>query len=110
MINVSPMDSSKSNDKRHDTRISIAFPTRWDGLSGHHTAHVTDISLSGCYIDTLANMPARGLVCFEVQLPNQQWLELKGFVVNTFPGMGYGIHFSSLSHEAITIIKRLISE
>jgi hypothetical protein len=95
-------------DKRHHNRISIALPVRWNGLSGNTEAHVSDLSLNGCYIDTMASIPTTGTLSFDVQLPTGNWLELKGSVVKAFPGIGYGIQFLDLSKEAQLAIANLI--
>ena len=45
------------NERREDERARVSIEARWEGLSGQHKARVADLSLGGCFIDTLGQSP-----------------------------------------------------
>jgi hypothetical protein len=71
-----------SDERRDEERIPLSLEVRWEGVM--HSARVSDISVDGCYIDTIAATVAVGeLVSFELKLPGGEWLPLRGEVTHT---------------------------
>lgn len=58
-----------SDERRTDKRLPLPLEARWESQSGDHAARVSDISLGGCYIETLGRVKVGDTVSFEVQLP-----------------------------------------
>lgn len=55
-MRLCPLTSGKrcgmADERRVAERVRLLLETRWQGLSGQHTARVYDLSLGGCYIET----------------------------------------------------------
>ena len=76
--------------------------------SGKRQARVSDISLGGCFIDTIANLRAGEAVSFKVKVTESEWIELTGEVRYVLPGFGFGVLFAPLSAEQKSLIEHLI--
>lgn len=87
------------NERRDDKRVRLPLEMRWDGKASGHTARVYDISLSGCYIESIAHVTMGERIGFEVQLPTGSWLPLHGEVVHYQPDMGFALRFLDLSEQ-----------
>ena len=95
-----------TDERRDEERIPLSLEVRWEGVS--HSARVGDISVDGCYIDTIAGTVAVGeLISFEVKLPSGEWLPLRGEVTHTMPGIGFGLCFPFLTDEEQRLIAQL---
>jgi hypothetical protein len=81
---------------------------RWESLSGKHTARISDMSLSGCYVETMAQVTVGELIRFVVQLPTGRWMPLVGEAVYHLPGMGFGMRFKNLTDTQKEMITSLI--
>ncbi len=94
-----------SDERRQHERVRFPLEVRWEGLSGRHSARVYDLSLSGCYIESLGQVQLHERVSFHIQSPTGRWLSLAGEVVHAQPNMGFGIRLTGLSElqrEALT--------
>jgi hypothetical protein len=97
-----------SDERRDEERIPLSLEVRWEGVM--HSARVSDISVDGCYIDTIAATVAVGeLVSFELKLPGGEWLPLRGEVTHTMPNVGFGLCFTFLTDEEQRLITQLNS-
>lgn len=86
-----------NEEQRHHERIRFPMEARWEGLSGKHVARVYDISLTGCYIETLRQVQLNEQIVFEIQSPTGRWLPLQGKVMHFQPNMGFGVGFINIS-------------
>ncbi len=91
---------------RQNERVQVPLEVRWHGLSGKHNARTSDISLGGCYIESLAQVTVGERILFEIQLPSGRWIPLSGHVVHHHVGLGFGVRFSLLSD----MVKRMLEE
>jgi hypothetical protein len=93
-----------NEEQRQSERIRFPMEARWEGLSGKHVARVYDISLTGCYIETLGQVQLNEQIRFEIQSPTGRWLPLQGRVIHYQPNLGFGVGFitiSELQHNAL---------
>jgi len=95
-------------ERRAEERIPLFLELRWQSLSGKHTARISDISLGGCYVETMGQVTMGDLIRFEVQLPTGRWMPLIGEVVYHLPGMGFGLRFRTLTESQKQMIASLI--
>src|SRR5215212_3841250 len=85
-------------------RIRFPMEARWEGFSANHVARIYDISLTGCYIESLRQVQLNEEIRFEIQSPTGRWLPLRGKVMHYQPNMGFGVGFikmSELQHNAL---------
>ncbi len=97
-----------SEERRAEERVPLMLELRWQSLSGKHTARISDISMGGCYVETMGQVTTGDLIRFEVQLPTGRWMPLIGEVVYQHPGMGFGLRFRTLTESQKQMIASLI--
>ena len=103
--------SGSMQDKRSDPRIpliaavevtEVATGTRLD-------ARTSDISRTGCYIDTLNPTPVKTVVRVRLTHAGEE-LELPARIVYVSPGLGMGVRFDEdLSPAQIACLDRWLS-
>jgi len=86
-------------DRRSKPRLSVSLDAVWDGANGNHPARITDLSMGGCYLDTVGETMTGEIVCFRVSLADGDWLYLEGEVRHHRAGMGFGVRFVDLEQQ-----------
>ena len=97
-----------SEDKRSDQRVSTNLPARWGGVTGDHEGRVEDLSLWGCFLNTVGRADVGEVIGVEVKLPTGDWLALGGEVTSYQQGIGFGIKFTFLTEEEEETLKELL--
>lgn len=92
--------------KKERTTVSLDIILEWS--SGRREARISDLSLSGCFVDCLTFMRQGENVSFKVNISEGDWAELHGEVVYVFAGLGFGVRFNSLSENEQSLIEYLI--
>ena len=105
---AAPGVAAAADERRRDERVRFPLEVRWEGLSGRHTARVYDISLSGCYIETLGDVQTGERLSFEIQSPTGRWLQFEGRVVHHQRNMGFGLRLVNLSDARRDALSRLL--
>lgn len=95
-------------ERRVAERVPLMLELRWQSLSGKHTARISDMSVGGCYVETMGQVTVGELIRFEVQLPTGRWMPLVGEVVYHLPGMGFGIRYRNLTEGQRQMIESLL--
>ena len=95
-------------NRRSDNRLGINLRARWDGISGQQEARISDISLGGCYVDSLSRVDLGEFVALELELPSGEWLPLRGEVTTCQEGVGFGLRFVSLTEEEKSALEQLL--
>jgi len=98
-------------DKRNATRVAfIAAVEVTEVATGTRlSARTSDLSRTGCYIDTLNPTPSRTLV--QVHLTHHgEVLDILGRIVYVSPGLGMGVRFDEdLSPAQLNVLDRWVS-
>ncbi|HKP71748.1 MAG TPA: PilZ domain-containing protein, partial [Pyrinomonadaceae bacterium] len=87
------------HERREDERARVSIEAWWEGLSGRHGARVSDISMGGCFIDTLGKADIGELIVFAIKKPDGRWLQLRGQVASTDPNVGFSLAYSYLTED-----------
>ncbi|HKR59131.1 MAG TPA: PilZ domain-containing protein [Pyrinomonadaceae bacterium] len=95
-------------NRRSNNRVGINLRARWDGISGQQEARIGDISLGGCYVDSLSRVDVGEFVALEVELPSGEWLPLRGEVTTCQEGVGFGLQFVGMTQEEETALKQIL--
>ena len=86
-----------SDERRKHNRVPALIELIWEGATGKYEARTSDISTSGCFIDTIARVSVGEMIKFKLRLPAGDWIELQGEVVYTQPNLGFGVCFTTIS-------------
>lgn len=93
---------------RQHNRIAISLDVVLDAGSGKLDARISDISLGGCYVDTIVQVSVGETMRFKVRLPMGHWVQLYGEIIHYTQGFGFGIRFSQIAEEDLILIEQVI--
>jgi hypothetical protein len=96
------------DEQRREERVPLILDVRWEGLSGAYAARISDISLGGCYVESIGQVTVGEEVRFEVQLPTGRWMRLKGVVVHHLSHLGFGVEFTGLTMMERNLLTHVI--
>src|SRR5262249_52402309 len=97
-----------TDERRGAPRIKGVFDGTWQGASGKSAARMSDISISGCYVDSLAT-PAQG-ERIRVQLHLTQGpLSVEAEVVYVELHRGFGLRFVDLTPAAFDVLSEVVA-
>ncbi len=87
------------DERRSRPRLSVNLEAVWDSATDNHPALITDLSLGGCYMNTVGEIMTGEMVGFRVLLPDGDWLYVEGEVRHHTVGRGFGVQFADLDPE-----------
>jgi len=97
-----------NKERRQHQRYKHLLEGQWAGASGTGTCRVTDISLGGCFIQTLA-LPAVGEeTTVTIHMGNHR-LAFAGRIAYVESGMGFAVQFQNVDSEEIRQIVELLN-
>ena len=99
-----------ADDLRRSKRVPLILEVRLASVSGNQTARTGDISLGGCYIESLCAVTPGEPISFEVQLPSGNWIRLDGEVTYHFPNMGFGVRFTDLPQVERGLLSEVVDD
>lgn len=88
-----------TDKNRKHTRVPLLIEVLWEGAAGKYEARTSDISLGGCFIDTIGQMAIGETISFKLCLPTDEGIELQGEVMYELPRAGFGVRFANLSDD-----------
>ncbi len=97
--------------RRQDTRFACtgSVEIRQEGIGPPLWATLSDISINGCYAETLAPLPAKTKLRIKVNSRGYEFMAV-GEVRTCHPQVGMGINFTQLSVEDRDRLDQLVSE
>lgn len=90
------------NERRSAERIKGPFDARWSGASG--VCRVPDLSINGCYINSLSSQAVDSKMVVTLVTPKGQTLELPGVIVSVDAGIGFAVRFTDLPEAVRTAL------
>jgi PilZ domain len=97
-----------NEERRQARRVPIVLEATWDGSAGIHEARVTDVSMTGCFIDTIGHAARGDMVQLSFRLPNGKLETVRGIVAHRQGHTGFAIAFVELSEEQNEVIAHLL--
>ena len=79
-----------------------------ESASGRREARVSDISIGGCYVDSILSVSVGEEVSFDLVHPNGGRLPFTAEVAYHFDGIGFGVRFTNLNEEQKLFLERII--
>ncbi|MEK6322683.1 MAG: PilZ domain-containing protein [Acidobacteriota bacterium] len=89
------MDSERRQSKRGDLFTEVEY----EGGGIRAETRISDISLSGVFIDALSPLPVGAALKVTFTLPGGERVVTEGVVVHSQPSIGMGVSFTSLKPE-----------
>jgi hypothetical protein len=94
-------------EKRRHGRLPIVVECSVEGISGHGSMRLSDLSVSGCYVDTSTSVPLGAAVVIATVLQNQP-VVLTGRVAHTQPRIGFGVQFDALGADVVGLLQQFV--
>ena len=106
---MSQIPKNMSNENRRKSeRTSLVLEANWDG--SQVPMRVTDISMGGCYLDTIGQAKPGESVTVNIVLPNGKVMTVSGIATYLQTHTGFGISFTNLSEEQRELIAGLLAK
>lgn len=102
--------ADETSDRRNAPRYPLVLaaevvePSRGAGLS----ARTSDLSLTGCYLDTLTPLPRGAQVRVSI-IYRREVFEAAGRIMYVSPGMGTGVAFEQIDSEQQARLERWLA-
>lgn len=87
-------------------QVNVSLDVVWQGAAGKYDARMGEISMEGCFIDSMGQEALGETIYFKVHLPSGIWVTLQGEVVYQEYPIGFEVRFSNLTQEN----RRLLAE
>jgi len=100
-------NDSHGTERRQHQRVSAPFEGHWDGVSGSNRCRIGDVSLGGCFVQTLA-LPKMGEKTTVTIAIEGQEFALPGRVIATEAGQGFSIQFDADAVNGMAEFKRVV--
>ncbi len=96
-------------ERRQSTRGALFTEVQYEGAGIHAETRISDINLSGVFIDALSPLPVGAALKLSFTLPSGQRVATEGVVVHSQPRIGMGVAFTSLKPEDAKLIQEAIA-
>jgi hypothetical protein len=80
-------------DRRGAPRVTVPLDGSCSGQSGFRSVRICDLSVTGCFVESLEPMTPGQRIAIQVQLPTRGTIDLDAAVVYSSPPMGFGVRF-----------------
>lgn len=95
-------------EKREHERRQLLCEAVLEFSSGTREARISDISLGGCYIDSIASVVEGESIALMIAIPSGESMRFTANVAYLLPGFGFGIHFTDMTEERTVFLNQLI--
>jgi len=85
-----------TDEKRKHGRQSLVMEASWEGSGIKSRARTVDISATGCFIDTLAEVEIGETLNLKLTL-HGQYISMQAVVKYRMPSLGFGVRFTKIS-------------
>ena len=96
------------NERRHSKRGVLITEVSYEGAGIRAETRISDINLSGVFIDALSPLPEGAAVKLSFTLPGGQRIATDGVVVHSQPRIGMGVAFTDLKPEDAMLIQQAL--
>jgi hypothetical protein len=94
---------------RKADRISYLKEVELEFASGKRSARISDISVGGCYIDTIAQVPVAEPLSLNISSSNGESMQFNGRVAYVLENFGFGVEFVDLSDKQRDFLNSIIT-
>jgi hypothetical protein len=95
-------------EQRKDTRVPVRLEVEWGSLPSRCPDTTSDVSLGGCYVESLNSVKVGQVLNLSLSLPSKKTLRFRGEVRYYQPTIGFGVRFLQLSPFEQATLEALI--
>jgi hypothetical protein len=109
-LSAAPADTFEQDmaERRQHPRLGNRFDGNWTGASTRSHCQVADLSLAGCYVNSLVAPAPRETTVVTVNLGAHS-IALRGEVVYVEAGMGFAVKFHDLAPDDLKQLHELVA-
>ena len=85
------------DERRKHGRLPVVLEASWEGSGSRSLARTTDISLTGCFIDTQGEVGIGEIVNIKLITHERNCISVQGVVMYYQRGVGFGVRFTGIS-------------
>jgi len=89
-------------------RVNFIAQIELESASGKREVRVTDLSVGGCYIDSIMSVKVDEPLKFDLVHPKGGRLPFTGAVAYHFDGVGFGVRFTDINEEQKLFLSRIV--
>jgi hypothetical protein len=97
-----------NQERRQHKRVSRPFEGSWRGASGATSCRISDVSLGGCFVQTLATPTPGDDTHVTITFGKDLSMTFVGKVIYVEPNMGFAVRFNTLDEEGSQEVHRLL--
>ncbi len=97
-------------EQRETERTPVVLEATWSGSTVGSPVRVTDISMGGCYLDTIGRAEPGESVLISLILAEGKLVTLSGIATYAQTHTGFGVRFTNLSEEQSELIAGLLAK
>lgn len=90
-------------------QVNVSLDVVWHGRAGKYDARVSEISLEGCFIDSMGQEVLGETIDFKMHLPAGPWVTLRGLVTYQEYPIGFELRFTDLTAENKRLIAQVVA-
>lgn len=90
-------------------QVNVSLDVVWHGTAGKYDARLSEISLEGCFIDSMGQETLGETISFNVRLPSGIWVKLEGEVISREYPIGFEVRFTHLIDENRRMLMQVIA-
>ena len=98
------------NERRKSPRAKVNLPARWEGVLTQQSAHVTNLSKTGCFVLSGGTVEPRELIRLEITFPDESQIYPWAEVVEEASDIGFAVRFTSLEDEELVRLEQYVSQ
>jgi CheY-like chemotaxis protein len=90
-------------------QVAVSLDLVWQGTAGKYDARMSELSLEGCFIDSMGQEIVGETIEFKVHLPAGPWITLQGVVTHQEYPIGFELRFTELTEENRALLMQVIA-
>ncbi len=106
-VSVTLSAAPAGRERRRYPRVRGPFEGEWAGASGNREARIWDLSIGGCYIDSLNDQRPGEHIDVDIPMPEGH-IHAGGKVVYSTPNQGFAVHFTEVADDDRDVLRRAV--
>lgn len=90
-------------------QVNVSLDVVWQGAAGKYDARMGEISLDGCFIDSMGQEVLGETINFKARMPSGVWVNLEGKVASQEYPIGFELRFTNLTAENRKLVLEVIA-
>lgn len=95
-------------NRKHE-RIPMIVEIVLDSSAGRRPSRISDLSMGGCYVDSIASFRVGEPLSFDLKSPTIGTVTFSGEVAYVLEGFGFGLKFTQMGPQQLVFLRHTLS-